>query len=290
MPNVHEKHVASGFHMPVFGIGTWQMGGKWDRDPLNDDTADIRAIRAAIDLGVTCIDTADLYANGHTEELVGNAIRAVPRQSLFLISKVRESRMAYSDVLRACEGSLRRLGVSYLDLYILHTRSPRVPLEDTVRALDRLVDERLVLNIGVANFGVTSLRQAQRCANHPVVYDQVHYNLTCREAERSGLLAYCQAHDVLLAGWRPLQRGALLTDPPSLMRELCEKYAKTPAQIAINWLVSQPNVVTLTKTSDVTHLNENLGGVGWQMEASDIERLRREYPGQNAVSDSMPFA
>ena len=127
MPDVHEKQLASGFQMQVFGIGTWQMGGKWDRDPLNDDMADIRAIRAAIDLGVTCIDTADLYASGHTEELVGNAIQGVPRQALFLISKVRESRMAYSDVLRACEGSLRRLGVSASPHRIRYGRSIGLP-------------------------------------------------------------------------------------------------------------------------------------------------------------------
>jgi diketogulonate reductase-like aldo/keto reductase len=289
IPQIPDKQLANGFHMPAFGIGTWQMGGKWDRDPDNDDAADISAIRAAIALGVTCIDTADLYAHGHTEALVAEAIRGSERSSLFMISKVRDSHMAYDDVLRACEATLRRLGVTYLDLYILHVRNPRVPLEQTVRALDRLADEGLVRSIGVANFSTDSLREAQRCARHPIVYNQVHYNLQFREPERSGLLAYCQTHDVLLAGWRPLQKGALVRNIPPLVQEMCEKYAKTPAQIAINWLVSQRNVVTVAKTSAVPHLTDNLGGLGWQMEEADVERLRREYPDQKTVSNSMPL-
>jgi diketogulonate reductase-like aldo/keto reductase len=287
-PEIPEKTLANGFHMPAYGLGTWHMAGTWDRAQLNDDAADIRAIRAALALGVTCIDTADLYAAGHTERLIAEALRGVERSSMFIISKVSASHMAHDSVLRACEASLDRLRVAYLDLYLLHMRNRDVPLAETVRALDRLAREGLVRHIGVANFSTDSLREAQQLAVHPIVCNQVHYNLTYREPEPS-LLAYCQANDVLLAAWRPLQRGALLRNIPPLLREMCDKYAKTPAQIAINWLVSQAGVVTLAKSSDVRHIEENLGGLGWQMDDADVERLRRDFPGQRSVSNSMPL-
>ena len=273
--------------MPVFGLGTWKMGGERERNPDNDDSADIVAIRTAIELGVTHIDTAELYADGKAEELIAEAVQDYDRSELFIISKVKWTNLKHDEILAACSRSLNRLKMEYLDMYVLHSYNDEVPLQESMRALDTLVDQGLVRSIGVCNFGVKHLAEAREYARHPVVYDQVHYNLEFREPERAGLLEYCQNNDVLLAAWRPVR--SLTSEIPDILVKMSQKYGKTPVQIAINWLISQENVVTLSKTRNIKHLKENIGAVGWNMDPEDIELLRYEYPGQKDVSDAVPL-
>ncbi len=287
--NIPAKKLKTGFEMPVFGIGTWRMGGARERDLGNDDEADIAAIKAAMDLGVTHIDTAELYAGGHAETMIGSALEGRDRSKIFLVSKVKDDHFAYDGILRACENSLKRLKTNYLDLYLLHWYSDEFPLKDSIRALDRLVEEGLVRNIGVSNFGIEHLAEAQSHSAHKIVCDQVHYNLECREPEASGLLEYCQTHDIFLVAYRPVGKGSLLQQVPPVLQEMCEKYQKTPAQVAINWLISQPSVITIAKTRHMEHLQENLGALDWEMRHEDIESLRREYPGQQKISDTVPL-
>ncbi len=287
--NIPTKKLKNGFEIPVYGLGTWQMGGKNERDPQNDDKADIQAIRSAIEHGVTHIDTAEIYADGYSEQLLGRAIKAYDRSKLFLVSKVQSAHLGYDQILEACKKSLERIGTSYLDLYLLHRYNPEFSLKKSIEALDALVAQGLVRNIGVCNFGTGNLEEAQSYTKHKIVCDQVHYNLIFREPERAELLVYCQKNDIFLSAWRPTQYAVLASETPSTMKELCEKYQKTPLQIAINWLISQDHVITLSKTGSVAHLEENLGALGWQMDPEDIERLRREYPNQQAVSDRIPL-
>lgn len=275
--------------MPVYGLGTWQMGGRTERDNDNDDAADIAAIRSAIEHGVTHIDTAEIYADGYTEQLVGRAIRDYDRSQLFIVSKVKASNTAHDTVIAACKNSLKRLQTSYLDLYLLHRYNPEFDLQKTMQALDELVAEGLVRHIGVANFSKERLAEAQSYTHNKIVCDQVHYNLKFREPERNHLVEYCQENDVFLVAWRPVGKGNLLENIPPIMQEMCEKYEKTPAQIALAWLISQDNVLTLSKTRDVHHLEENLGALGWMMDRGDIERMRGAYPNQKDVSDTVPL-
>lgn len=287
--NIPTKKLRSGFEMPVFGFGTWQMGRREDRNPLNDDEADIRAIQTGIDAGLTHIDTAEKYAAGYTEILTGQAIKKYDRSKLFLVSKVGSPNMSYDGILTACEASLTRLDTSYLDAYLLHRYNPNFLLKDSMRALDRLVDEGVIKNIGVCNFGPRHLTEAQTHSTHKIMYDQVHYNLMYREPEHAGLLEYCQQNDIFLMAWRPVGKGALLETVPAVVQEMCEKYQKTPAQIAINWLISQPNVITLSKMRHKEHLHENLGALGWGLTTEDIEKIRREFPNQHPISDVVPL-
>ena len=243
-----------------------------------------------MDRGITHIDTAEIYADGYSEVLVGKAIAGHDRSKIFLASKVQAINMAYDDILRACEGSLKRLQTPYLDLYLLHRHNPKFSLKESMRALDKLVSDGLVKHIGVCNFKPEFLKEAQGYTSNQIVCNQVHYNLEFREPERAKVLEYCQANDVLLSAWRPVQKGALLENIPVLLQEICDKYKKTPAQIAINWLISQPDVITLSKMRSPKHLEENLGALGWQMEAEDIEKLRTQYPNQQDVSDAVPLA
>lgn len=286
---ISTKKLKTGFEMPVFGIGTWQMGGRTERNPLNNDDQDIQAIRTAIDMGITHIDTAEIYAAGHSEELVAQAIKGYMRSKLFIVSKVYAGHLKYDQVLKAVDGSLRRLKTDYLDLYLIHAPSSVVPIRETMRAMDALVDRGLIKNIGISNFKKERHKEAQACTKNKIVATQVHYNLIFREPERTSLLKYCQDEDVLLIAWRPVQKGLLTSNDKGMLDQMCRKYKKSAAQIAINWLISQENVITLSKMSNIEHIKENLGALGWQMEKEDIEKIRREFPDQEEVSDAVPL-
>lgn len=275
--------------MPVYGLGTWKMGGSKTYDPDNNDQADIQAIKKAIENGIVHIDTAENYANGYTETLVGKAIKGYDRSKLFLVSKVAPQHLQYEDVITALKASLKRLQTDYLNLYLIHAPNPEIPLKETMRAMDTLLEEGLIKNIGVCNFNIEEFKEAQSYTKNKIVINQLHLNLKYREAERRGLLKYCQTHDVMFVAWRPLQKGMLLQQAGNLVDQLAKKYHKTPAQIALNWLISQENVVTISKTQTEEHLKENLGAVDWQMDKEDIERLDKEYPNQEDISDAVPL-
>ena len=262
------------------------MGGVDTPDTANDD-ADIAAIRRGIATGLCHIDTAEMYAGGRAEELVGIAMKGqgIRRADYFLTDKVWKTHLRYDDVLRAAEASLKRLGTDYIDLYLIHQVNPDVPEEETIRAMNRLKREGVIRHIGVSNFSEERLKRAQAASDAPIVANQLHYNLRIREIEQCGLLDYCRSQGIMVIAWRPL-RGLDLALP--LIVTLAEKYGKTPSQIALNWLLCQENVVTITKAANPLHLAENMGALGWVLEKEDAERLRREYPAE-AVSDAVPL-
>lgn len=288
---IKNKTLKNGFSIPEYGIGTWEMGGRFERDMSNDDVADIKALEEAIELGVTHIDTAEIYAAGHSEDLVAEAIKnsKVDRKKLFITSKVSGDDLSYDGIINSCKASLKRLGTDYLDLYLIHWYSENFPLDKSIQAMNDLKDQGLVKNIGVSNFNLEHLKDAVRFSKAPIVCNQVHYNLRVRELVYAGVLKYCKENDIFVVAYRPLDKGAIMQPISQVLSDMSKKYNKTPAQIAINWLVSQDNVVTIAKTRDKKHLEENLGGIGWQMEESDIEKLGLEFPGQVIVSDSVPL-
>ncbi len=283
------KKLKNGFEMPVFGIGTWRMGGDMVRNPLNDDKADIEAIQAAINSGITHIDTAERYAEGHAEELVGKAIKDFDRKKLFIVSKVAPYHLKYDDILKSAHNSLKRMNIDYMDLYLIHSPNDDIPIAGSIKAMNYLVDNGLTRYIGVSNFTNERVDNAQAHSRHKIVANQLHYNLMIREVERKKILEYSQKNDIMLIAWRPLQKGILLSGQNKLLDEISQKYNKTPAQIAINWLISQDNVVTLSKMRNKIHIEENLGALGWNLNKEDIKLLRTEYPNQQDVSDAVPL-
>ncbi len=280
------KKLKNGFEMPVFGLGTWLLGGTTIHNPDNDDAKDIQTIKNAINNGVTHIDTAELYADGYAETLVGHAIKDYNRTNLFLTSKVWETHLGYDDLINAAKASLARLQTNYLDLYLTHRFSTAI--KDTMRAMDKLVEDGLVKYIGVSNYTVVQMQEAQSYTKNKLVTNQLHYNLKIREVEKKGILKYCQENDVLLTAWRPLQKGMVLNAP--ILMEMAEKYHKTSAQIALNWLIAQDNVVVISKAANPEHLKDSLGAIGWVMDKDDIEKLRNEFPDQQALSDAVPLS
>ena len=272
--------------MPVYGLGTWHMGGSYDTE-RSDDEADLKAIAGALERGITHIDTAELYGNGHCEELIGKVIKDHERSKLIITTKVWDGMEGgYDGVMRTAEASLRRLGTDYLDLYLLH-RAPRHSTANIMRALDRLAEEGMVHNIGVSNFTVNRWKEAQKLTDNKLVCNQVNYSVRVREPEAVGLTRYAKENDLLVTAWGPLEKGLL--EPGGMLEEMAGKYGKTPYQVALNWLIAQPNVVTIPKTTSLEHMDENLGALGWELKPEDLERLSRDFPGQKTVSGRVPL-
>lgn len=282
-PKIPLKKLKSGFSMPVFGLGTWQMGGRHSPD-YDLDKQDILAIKTAIEMGITHIDTAEMYALGHAEELVAVATKEIDRKKLFIVSKVSPQHLSFEDLINSCKNSLKNLQTDYLDVYLIHYPNHFIPITKTMKGMDFLKKEGLIKEIGVSNFSTGSFIEAQKATENRIVTNQVHYSLLSREPETSGLLKYCQENDVLLTAYRPVGKGILSTNQFHILNQVAEKYHKTPAQIAINWLTSQKNVVVLAKSSNLDHLKEDLGAVGWEMEQGDVEKLRKEFPNQEGIS------
>lgn len=286
MVDIPVKTLSSGFSLPVYGLGTWEMGGGMTSD-YTDDVRYVHAIQYAIESGITHIDTAEMYGAGHSEELIAAAMKGFDRAQLLIASKVMVGMEGgYDGVLRACEASLNRLQTDYLDLYMLH-RAPGHDTAEIMRALDRLVDEGMVRNIGACNFTAHRFEEIQNMTANKLVCNQVHYSLDCREIVDKGVLHYCQQNDVFITAWGPLGKGAL--DTATILNEIAKKYGKTPYQVALNWLISQQNIITIPKTSSPEHLKENLGALGWELESEDMQRLADEFPNQQLVSSRVPL-
>ena len=281
------KELTEGVKIPVLGIGTWKMGGGLSADTTHDEKC-ILAIKTAVRLGMTHIDTAELYGNGYTEELVGEAIQEFEREELFIATKVKQENLRYDDLISAAKRSLKRLRTSYIDLYLIHGPNPYVPIEETMKAMDYLVENKLTRFIGVSNFSVEQIEESQKHAENKIVANQIEYNLSTRNRGQftndmeSKIIPYCQKNGIMIIAYRPLAKGELAKPGIRLLDELAEKYGKTQAQIALNWLISKPNIVTIPKAVRIEHIKENLGAIGWRLSEEDMRRLDYDFPVNNA--------
>lgn len=274
------------FNIPVLWLGTWKMGGERDADYSNDQLW-IDNIKRCIDAGINLIDTAELYGNWHTEEIIGEAIKWYKRERLFITSKVFKTNLHYNNLIDSAKKSMERLRTDYIDLYLIHAPNPDINIEETMLAMNDLVKDWLVKNIWVSNFKKETLDLAQSFSKEKIVLNQCHYNLIFREPEISWLNEYCIKNNVIMQARRPLQLWEIIN--ASILQDLSKKYNKTPAQIAINWLISQKNISTITKMTKLEHIKENLWALWWEMEIEDVNKLKKEYPGQQQVSDRVPL-
>ena len=263
----------NGFSIPCLGMGTWCFGGRTEHDPENDDAGQIAVLQAGLEAGFSLIDTAEYYADGYAETLVGRAIAGADRSRLFLTSKVWKTHLKRDDLRRAVEGTLRRLGTDYLDLYLYHQPSDEVPLEETIGAMNELVGEKIVRAIGVSNFAPERLRRACRATSVPFALHQYHYNLAVREVEPE-ILGICRETGSVLQAWRPVRD---LKEAP-VTSELCRKYSVTLAQLALGWLLNQPGVAVITAMRNPRHLGETLAALKLELTREEMRRLSEEYP------------
>ncbi len=260
-----------GGRLPLIGLGTWELGG--DRRPNHSRDDEMTAlIRDAIEMGYTHIDTAEMYGAGHCEDLVGRALQDFRRDDIFLTTKVLPDNLRYDDLLRALDGSLRRLQTDYADLYLIHWPDPDVPLEESFRALNRAAADGRIRRVGVSNFELPLLRRAQALCATPIVTDQVRYNLHTRAPEQSGLLRYCQENNIVLTAYSPLKDGVMQNE---VLTAVARKHGATAAQVAIRWLTRKPQVVTIPMSSNRAHLRQNLEALTLELDEEDVQRLNQ---------------
>jgi diketogulonate reductase-like aldo/keto reductase len=272
------KKLKSGFKLPAFGFGAYRIGGTSSHDPDNDDKKDISIIKEALSLGITHIDTAEMYAQGYSEVLVGRAIKGYDRSKLVIASKVSPVNLNYDKLISAAKGSLERLDTDYLDLYMIHYPNFKVPIAETIKAMDYLVEEGLVRYIGVSNFNLHQFKEAQRYTGNKIICNQIPYSLINRRFQADGFIDYAKKNDIIIIAWRPIEGGMLSGRGIKLLDKICLRYKKTPSQVAINWLISQKNVVTIPGSRNMEHLRENLGSIGWQLSPEDIRLLDDDFP------------
>ena len=261
-----------GLSLPKIGFGTWKIGGESIANPSIDKKS-LAALHSALELGYTHFDIAEMYASGHAEELLGQAIHSlgVKRESLFITSKILPEHLRYEAVLRSCEGSLRRLDTGYLDLYLIHWPRMGMNLQDTFRALNQLVKEGKVRHLGVSNFNLKLLKQSMGLSETPLLTDQVPYSIHDHDYAKNGVLDFCKANGILLTAYSPIGQGHFPID--KTLKSIAEKHSATPYQIAIAWLVMQPNVITIPMSFDPGHQKENLEAVEMELTSSEMEQL-----------------
>ncbi len=267
-----------GLTLPKIGFGTAQLGGLPNFPKRAKSDFYLAALRSAFEIGYTHFDTAERYVRGFAEELIGRSIREnnIPREKLFITSKVLPTPWSYSRVMQACEGSLRRLGTEYLDLYLVHYPNPLASMKETFRALNQLVREGKVRNIGVSNFNLKQLQNAQRLSDAPILTNQIGYNIFFRYYSR-GVLEYCQQNNVLLTAYMPVKINSKGIRTNSVIQSIAQAHGATPFQIALAWLVAQPRVVTIPMSFNPQHQKENL-------EAADIELTQHEMDRLNKLA------
>lgn len=268
---------ATGVMVPEIGLGTWKYRG--GTEPL----------RRGVALGAFLIDTAELY---RTEDVVGQAVRDM-RDRVFIATKVEGGHLRRDQVLRAAEGSLRQMRVDCIDLYQIHWPDHNVPIKETMGAMESLVDRGVVRYIGVSNFSVKELAEAQAAmTKYPIVSNQVLYNLRWREIE-ADLLPYCQEHRIAVMAYTPLNDGELAgsagrgrrrsgsargPDPAlETLGQMASETGRTPAQVALNWCTAHPGVIAIPKSDSVARTEDNCAASGWRLTPEQVRRLDQAF-------------
>ncbi|RFB75678.1 aldo/keto reductase [Methylovirgula sp. 4M-Z18] len=267
MTTVPTTKLPDGSTMPVFGLGTWNMG-----EAASAAAAEVAALRAGLDLGVTLIDTAEMYGSGGAERVVGEAI-AGRRDQAYLVSKVLPSNAGHRQTIRACEGSLKRLGTDRLDLYLLHWRGG-TPLAETIAAFEDLQRDGKILRWGVSNFDVDDLREMETLSAGCQA-NQVLYNLARRGIEYD-LIGMCQERSMPIMAYSPIEQGALTRD--KVLEAIARDHDATPAQIALAWVLERPGVIAIPKTSHPARVAENLGALAVRLTDADKAKLDAAFP------------
>jgi diketogulonate reductase-like aldo/keto reductase len=264
-------NLPSGEPVPVFGLGTWRMG----EDPrVRGD--EVAALQLGIELGVTLIDTAEMYGSGVAEEIVAEAVGS-RRDEMFIVSKVLPSNASRARTIAACERSLKRLNTDRIDLYLLHWRDS-TPLEQTVDAFATLQEQGKIRHWGVSNFDMddmVDLLALSRGRGEACATNQVLYNLTRRGIEFD-LMPLCRDHGMPLMAYSPIEQGRMLRNPE--LGKIAKGLGATPAQVALAWLIQQDGVIAIPKATNPAHFRENMAAIDLELDDVALAALDRAFP------------
>ncbi len=259
----------SGQDIPILGLGTWQMG-----ENPQQRQSEVAALRHGLNLGMTLIDTAEMYGEGGAEEVVAQAISGC-RSLVFLVSKVYPHNASRQGAIAACERSLRRLNTDYLDLYLLHWRGS-VPLAQTLGAFEALQVAGKIRSYGVSNFAFKDMTEtSQLNGGEAIVTNQVLYNLMRRGIEWD-LLPWCRKKGIPVMAYSPVEQGRLLRNPA--LQALALERGVSAAQLALAWLLHQQNVIVIPKSSRIEHVEQNRAALELQLSVEELARLDEVFP------------
>ena len=264
-------------HIPALGQGTMGLGGFLSTNK-GDDRVCIKAIKLGIDYGLTFIDTAEAYGAGYAEELVGRAI-SNQRSRVFIATKVSPEHLAYEDIVRSCEGSMKRLSTDYIDLYQIHWPNPSIPIKETLEAMKYLREQGKIRFIGACNFFLEQIREAMEIfGKEGFISVQSEYNLFDRSIEYD-ILPFCEENDLLTIAYSPLDQGCIAQGNSRIetLENIAQKYGKTCAQIVLNWLVSHPNVIAIPKAVNAEHIRQNAAAADFEIDQADIQTIDRTF-------------
>jgi diketogulonate reductase-like aldo/keto reductase len=257
-----------GTAVPALGQGTWMMGERSERR-----ADEIAALREGVELGLTLIDTAEMYGEGASERLIGEALGSV-RDRLFLVSRAYPQNAGRDRLPRACEASLKRLGTDRLDLYLLHWRG-NVPLSETVEAMERLVADGKILRWGVSNLGVDDMEELVAAGGEGCQTDEILYNLTRRGPEHD-LIPWLAERRVPVVAYSPVEQGRLLAH--RALATFARERAATPAQVALAWLLARGGIIAIPKAASAAHIRDNRAAADLQLSDADLDRLNEIFP------------
>lgn len=259
----------SGQAIPILGIGTWQMG-----ENRRDRQREIEALRYGLDLGLSLIDTAEMYGEGGAEEVIASAI-ADRRSEVFLVSKVYPHNASRAGAIAACERSLKRLKTDYLDLYLLHWRGS-IPLAETLEAFHRLQQAGKIRSYGVSNFDIQDMEEALHLqGGSAIATNQVLYNLRRRGIEWN-LLPWCRQRNIPIMAYSPIEQGRLLTH--RVLQSIAQERGTSAAQVAIAWLLHQEGVIVIPKSSRRHHIEQNYAALNLQLSVEELASLDAAFP------------
>ena len=255
----------SGRKISALGVGTWELSSD-----LNEN---VKALKYALNNGINFLDTAEIY---NTENVVAEAIKGYNRESIFIASKIWPTHFHYDDVIKACENSLKKLETDYIDLYQLHWSNKSIEIKETMKAMEKLKEDGRIKNIGISNFSLLETKEAQGAmSKYEIASNQMEYNIVTRDIEKEGLFDYCRDNGMAIIAYSPLSHGKIFNNKELLadLSTISRKYNKTPAQIALSWLLHRKNTFPIPKASNSKHMEENLESVGIDLSQDDISFL-----------------
>ncbi len=287
------------FHVSRIGMGLWQASDAWK----GNEEQITNAVGESLKLGINFVDTAEAYGNGHSESVLGAALKKYGRENFFVATKVAGAHLRHNELMRAAEASIRRLGSGHIDLYQIHWPDPweQIPFKQTFTAMSELQKSGKIKAIGVSNFAVRDLEEAMDILGDvPIVSNQVRYNILQRNIEEE-VLPFCRKHHISIIAWSPLAQGAvsgkyseknaptqdvrsgnelftgknlkaaeMLVDT---MKKIGEKYSKTPAQVALNWLTSKEDVIPIPGAKSVEQARENAESISFKLSPQELKEL-----------------
>lgn len=269
---------------PLFpiGIGTWNIGGTFTANPgakykgaepnFDNETAEIEAIRYSISRGQNHIDCAELYGAFHTDEVVGKAIAGLEREDLYIADKLWKTSVGKGLVRTTVEEMLKKLGTDYLDMLYIHAPWDEVSWQEAIPQIDELIDEGIVRDFGVSNFTVADMEQTRKIAKHPIVANQMNYNVLYKDEVNQEFRDYCRKNNIQIVAYQPVKRQEVLVN--EVIQDIAKAHNATAAQVALAWLLAQ-GTLPIPKAINKSHIDENIKAVKVKLADQELELLNR---------------